>query len=230
MDTDKITVLGLDPGSKGAAALVVGRPGTAEVQLLGAIRWGPVESGGWELQWTERGRGRRGLVPSLPMVGVAIATILVPLGLPDAIVREAQYIGPDPHQAVRIGRNSGLVEGGLQVSVRAWREHAPPVRSLEPTSWRLALGLKKPRDREAAKAQALTQIPRLVPGLSEVLAELGQWDDPCEAAGLGAVGVRFFRPDEDEDQWLLRVEGARGPIKTKGGARRAARVARRRTR
>ena len=193
-------------------------------ELLGTVFWRP-DRGEHLVTWLIPGYiVRQSRVSSLPLVGCAISALLLSRHVDvDAVLVEDQYMGVNPAGALKIARRRGQLEGGIIASVPAGRR-IPVFRDASPPAWRKALGLPSKRgrvklSREDLKAVSLAQIPPLLPGIAEVLATIGQWDDIAEAAGLALVGLQHRCWEGSADDFTLRIEAATGPISSMKGQR-----------
>lgn len=201
-------VLGIDPGTTGGGGAVL-CVGTGRPRALFAACW-TARGERFTVRWATAGSG----MLQADVVGVAaLGTALGGLahdaapGLVLAVVSEAPYVGANAQSALSVARTGAALEA--TAAVRLDDAHLVRTRTVEPTSWRAVLGISAP-DREAAKAKSLEYVPLLVPGLSELLAELGQVDHVTDAAGVATVGLRCEAWVGDVADWKARVSFTTG--------------------
>lgn len=207
-------VLGIDPGRAGGGGAVV-CAGLARPTAILAVCW-TARGERFVVRWATRLPDvrvtlNRAEVYGAPALGTAIgglATAALLTGPVLAVVSESSYVGVNPQTAISVARTGAALEA--TAAVRLGEERIVKTRTVAPTSWRRILGISAP-DRDAAKDLSLREVPRIVVGLDELLAELGQVDHITDAAGVAAVGLRCAAWDGEPSDWAGRVGDATGP-------------------
>ena len=173
-------VLGVDPGRRGAAALL------RENTVVAAATWRPSTRNrvggfrvrsypGGEQTWVENPY-EIGLWLSLRFRSVSLGAWF--LAVEEAIVQR------NPAVSIKIARAAGSLSGPLSAHAIA------PVKWVRASAWRnLVLGLSPWTVRAKAKQVACEHVPRLVEGYPEVVAMLGESEDLADAVGI-AIWLR----------------------------------------
>ena len=211
-------VLGIDPGRTGGGAAVL-CAGLERPTALLAVCW-TARGERFTVRWASRVPDVRVTLNQTEVYGIValgtgiggLATAGFVVGPVLAVVSESPYVGVDPQAALSVARTGAALEA--VAAARLSDSRTVKTRTIEPTSWRRILGISAP-DRETAKERSLRDVPQLVVGLDELLAELGQVDHVTDAAGVAAVGLRCAAWDGDPADWKARVGLATGPRKSK---------------
>lgn len=176
-------VLGIDPGTPGAAVLL---DDAGACQL--AVYWHEINAGrSLALHWWSRARGAGGerLAPRYSAVGAALLDLLAVEDLSRrCLLRiEGVFVGKNPTTAITLAQASGELLAPIQ-------EHLDQeAQTVKATAWRRALlGLPVNTRSAAAKAASVRSMPLRVPGLSDALTVLGEHDHITDAAGVAQSG------------------------------------------
>lgn len=191
-------ILGIDPGSDGAGALMTLVGGSPYV--VRAAAWDSPSKGVWRVTTWVMGESATKTVRRHEEVGeVFWATP------PAAVVSEDVFIGRNARTAMQLVRYAERMISGCRL---AW-DVAPIERRVMEPRWRKAIGLP-PSSRQTPDG-APEMMLRLVPNLAEVVSVLGRAPHIFDAVAVGYTGLRIPAWTEDWDRAFASKKGRRAP-------------------
>lgn len=211
-----MVVLGIDPGSEGAATIL---DDAVPARPILSAHW--VTDGDWakvEVAWAPNWRLVRTSCPSWA-VGSEVQRFAaeVPGANPRAIVIEGAYVGVDATAAIHVARSGGTVSASYATAeYLAGRE--PRIRVVGANPWRAKIGVVARRG-EDKKTAALRIVPLLVPGIVAVGRVLGLSSHLVDSCGVALCGLRLRAWEGEPAEWQARAGGGTST------ARRAKRAA-----